>query len=501
MTRAIALLTAAVAIAASITGCLGGGSERVGGDQPAETRVLTLLDPFSSGQESAAFDQEVARLSHGALRIRVIEGSYDGPDYEAAAIRDMRDGRADLAFAASRAWDEFGAKRLRALHAPLLIDSYKLEEWVLQSDLVAPMLEELRPLGLVGIGILPGPLRRSFGISHPLAAPRDFKGLTIGTQQSRVADATMRALDASPRRLPADASGVSGIDGIERQIASIEADRLDLEGSHIMTNVDLWPRPLVVFANERSFRELTRDQRRILRTAAANVVSRMTATQVHFDSEASANLCRKGRATFDSATSHELQALRGAVNPVYALLRRDQGTAAAIDSIERLKANLDEPPTELPKCQRKASKRSTRAATKIDGVWTMDTDESTSGPEHFPENWGHWIFVFDRGRFAITQENKPSCTWGYGKFVVHGNRMSWTFTDGGGIAPSGAMNKPGEFFVFDFSVYRDTVTLTPVQGRISPINFRVKPWRRLSETPTRRYFSKRCPPPAAALGD
>ena len=40
----------------------------------ADARVLTMLDPFSSGQEVAAFNNEVARLSHGALRIRVVHG-------------------------------------------------------------------------------------------------------------------------------------------------------------------------------------------------------------------------------------------------------------------------------------------------------------------------------------------------------------------------------------------------------------------------------------------
>jgi TRAP-type C4-dicarboxylate transport system substrate-binding protein len=502
MTRAVLLLLLASAIAAavSLAGCLGGGSERVGGEQSTDARVLTILDPFSNGQEVAAFDNEVARLSHGALRIRVVDGNYQGADFEAAAIRDMRDGRADLAFAGSRAWDEFGATSLRALGAPLMIDSYRLEKRVLQSDVVGPMLEELRPLGLVGIGILPGPLRRPFGISHPLAVPRDFKGLTIGTQQSSVADATLRALGASPRRLPADASGLTGVDGIERQVGAIESDRLDVRGSHVMTNVVLWPRPLVLFANERSYGELTSDQRSILRQAAANLVSKSTTTQEQFDAETSANLCRKGNATFDSATSGELRALRSAVEPVYRQLRSDRPTADALDSIERLKRQLDARPTDLPSCKRAAAERSTAAATKIDGVWRMDTDESASRPEFFPENWGHWTFVLDRGRFGFTQENKPSCTWGYGKFVVHGNRMSWTFTDGGGIAPSGAENRPGEFFVYDFSLYRDTLTVTPVKGRISPLNFRAKPWRRLSETPTRGYFSKRCPPPAAALG-
>ena len=95
----------------------------------------------------------------------------------------------------------------------------------------------------------------------------------------------------------------------------------------------------------------------------------------------------------------------------------------------------------------------------------MDTDRSAAVPDYFDENWGHWVFVFDRGRFAITQENKTSCTWGYGTYAVNGARMAWTFQDGGGIAPNDATNRPGEYFVFDFSAYRDTLTLTPVRAR------------------------------------
>jgi hypothetical protein len=116
----------------------------------------------------------------------------------------------------------------------------------------------------------------------------------------------------------------------------------------------------------------------------------------------------------------------------------------------------------------------------------MDTDRESARPEYFEENWGRWTYVFDRGRFAITQENDRACTWAYGTFAVDGNQMSWTVTDGGGIG---------------FSAYRDTLTVTPVKGEISPRNFRAKPWRRLSDTPSRRFLSKRCPPPAAALPD
>jgi TRAP-type C4-dicarboxylate transport system substrate-binding protein len=501
MTRAALLVTVALTAAASITGCLGDESDRVGGERAAETRVLTMLDPFSSGQEVAAFSNEVARLSDGALRIRVVEGGDEGPDFEASTIRDMRRGRADLAFAASRAWDEFGVDSLRALHAPLLIDSYTLQERVLESELVGPMLEELQPLGLVGIGILPGAIRRPLGATHALAAPRDFRGLTIGTQQSRVADMTMRALGAVGQPLPATVPSLGALDGIERQVATIESDRLDAEGSHLMTNIALWPRPLVVYANERSYGKLTGDQRRILRMAAANAVSTKLAGERGLEAETTGNICRKGRTSFDSATASELRALQRAVEPVYRELERDPGTRAAIAAIERLKEDLGQPPAELPKCEPAPAEARTPAASKIDGVWRMETDRSAARPEFFPENWGSWTYVFDRGRFAITQENKLACTWGYGEFGVDGNRMSWTFTDGGGIAPSGAVNRPGEFFVFDFSAYRDTLTVTPVPGEISPPGFRAKPWRRLSDTPTRRHFSKRCPPPPAVLRD
>ena len=499
MTRRALPALIALAMVASLAGCLGGGSDRVGSDRPAEVRNLTILDAFSGGSELTDFLSEVTRLSHGTLRIRIVRNEDTSAENETAAIRAMQDGRADLGMTGTRAWDEFGAKRLRALVAPLLIDNYPLEERVLSSDLADPMLAELRPLGFVGVGILPGPMRLPFGVSHRLAGPSDFAGLTIGTQQSRVADATMRALGATPRRMPPSEGGTSGIDGFERQTFGIQGDRMDVKGSHLTTNLNLWPRPLLLFASERTYRNLTTEQWHILREAAANAVSKKITTDRRSEGEAVNSMCQRGQASFDSATPAEVEATRRAVQPVYRGLERDPGTRAAIRGIERLKRQMSERPAVVPTCTTTSRIGASDDTTELDGVWNMDTDRSASAPEYLPENWGHWVFAFDRGRFAITQENRPSCTWGYGKFTVKDNRTSWTFTDGGGIAPSDAMNKPGEFFVFDFSAYRDTMKLTPVPGEISPRNFIDKPWRRLSATPTRGYFSKRCPPPADAL--
>ena len=493
------LLAVALTSLAAVAGCSVGGTERVGGEHAPDAHELTMLSIF---EEAGQYTDEVSRLSKGELQIRLVPVEPEGVDYEAAVLRRMQAGEADLAVMGTRAWDDFGAPGLAALGAPFLVDSYPLQERIFTSDLVETILEELRPAGFEGIGILPGPLRRPFGLAGALAAPHDFQGLAIGTQQSDVAVATLQALGASPRRLPSDVaapSGLSGLDGFEFQVSGIENGRLDVPGSHLMTNVNLWPRSLVVLAGAAAYDGLTDEDQQILRTAARNVVHVKAAAEGVLEEESAANLCRKANTSFDEATPQQVLALRRAVEPVYADLERDPAVRTVIKGIEQLKEELAEPPTEVPACTPAPEAPSAVEVTDLDGVWTMDTDRSAAVPEYFDENWGHWVFVFDRGRFAITQENETSCTWGYGRYAVNGTRMSWSFLDGGGIAPNDATNRPGEYFVFDFSSYRDTLTLTPVEGEISPVNFRDQPWRRLAETPSSEHLSTRCPPPSAAL--
>ena len=56
-----------------------------------------MLNPFAGPDELTDFVDEVARLSGGALRIRIVPaGHADQPDFETATIRDVLNGRADL---------------------------------------------------------------------------------------------------------------------------------------------------------------------------------------------------------------------------------------------------------------------------------------------------------------------------------------------------------------------------------------------------------------------
>jgi TRAP-type C4-dicarboxylate transport system substrate-binding protein len=491
-----AVLSATGLALALLPGCGRSDSDKAGG-QPTQAPVVLTMAFWGSGtQELDRFFGEVTRLSEGTMRVDVRTSWRLGQRaYETGLIGDVRARKADLGVAGSRAWDSVGVKSLRPLHAPFLIDNYALEDRVVRSGLVKEMLEGLEPLGLVGLGVLPDGMRRPFGITTPLLKPADYNGLTIGTQQSRIADETMRAFGAKPVWFPVQGS-INGFDGIEQATGSVAGNRYDTAGSYLTVNVSLWPRPLVLFANRKAFDALSREQQGILRQAVANAAVGVAAadrTQERADTEI---LCQRGLVSFVTASPADLAALRRAVQPVYDELERDPQTRRLIRQIAAMRNGIR--PEAAPGCR--ASGQSVSQSSPLDGVYRVAFE---GAPRAFAENFGTWTYVVDHGRFAFTQENKQACTWAYGTFSVRGQRVDWTITDGGGIAPNNALNKPGEFFSFGWSLYRDALTLTPIKGPnsndISPMNFRVKPWHRISTTPSRRYFSKRCPPPAAAL--
>src|SRR5499427_10304030 len=218
-------LVVLLAVMAVMAGCGSSGFNKAGDSQARHPVVLTLANVNGSTGELDGFTSNVWRLSHGTMRIDVKYRWRPGQvKAETGLIGDVRAGKADLGVVGSRAWDSVGVDGFRALGAPLLIDSYALQDRVLRSPMIGQMLAGLRPLGLAGIGMLPGPLRKPLGIARPLLKPSDYAGLRFGVQQSRVAAATMRALGATPVWLPATQSMI-GLDAIEAYISAIQGNQ------------------------------------------------------------------------------------------------------------------------------------------------------------------------------------------------------------------------------------------------------------------------------------
>jgi TRAP-type C4-dicarboxylate transport system substrate-binding protein len=334
---AVALLAgSALALAA----CSGSSSDKAGGGEERPPVVLKLASITGDIQPPLqVFAEEVARRSDGTMRIEFEpEWRAGDPNAERGAIEDVKAGKADMAWVGARVFDTLDVTSFQALLTPLLVDSYELEGRVLESGIPSSMLEGVEELGVVGIGTLPGQMRKLLGVSHPFLQPSDFDGQVIGGAENELSVRTFQALGATLEALPAGGS-LEGLDATEQHLAAIWGNRYNKDAKYVGANVNLWPRPLVIFMGKKVFDSLAPKQQALLREAATAALPEALAASRAEDEEARTELCRRG-VTFALASESELAALRSALEPVYAELMADPETRSAIDAITDLKAEV-----------------------------------------------------------------------------------------------------------------------------------------------------------------
>ena len=262
----------AVVLALGAAACAGGGDKAGGGSEPVAdvaarpvgkpvTLTLAAVDSLWAEEFSAA----ASRLSGGSIRIRPQYGGDAILDYERTLVGHVRSGRADLASVGARAWDRMGVTSFQGFVAPFLVDSLELEQRVLGGPAARRALAGVERLGLVGLAVLPGPLRRPFGLSRPFLGPDDYRGATVGIRFGRVADSALRALGAAPTGYRI--GGLGRVDGAELDPGTVRNNGYDARGSALTGNVVLWARPETIVISRAAFERLAPAQRAVLRRA------------------------------------------------------------------------------------------------------------------------------------------------------------------------------------------------------------------------------------------
>jgi TRAP-type transport system periplasmic protein len=319
---------------ALLPGCSGFRSDKAGGRESSPL-VLTMANGNGAPDEVQAFADTVARLSHGRVRIDFKNNWRAGQTrYEAGLIKDVQRGKADLGWVGSRAWDAVGVTSFEALQTPFLIDSYPLEAAVLESSIPREMLRAIEPIGLVGIGVIAGPLRKPFGLERPLVRSADFAGSRFGIAESHVARETLHALGA--RAVAIRIGGfIPRLDGFEQALVPSTAPG----AKYVSVNVNLWPRPVVIFTSRHTFAALTRSERELLRRAAKPAISQSFAMVRAREAQTVAVACGAG-VKLVTATAADLTGLRAAVTPVYRELEQDAKTRSYIHLITAMRRRL-----------------------------------------------------------------------------------------------------------------------------------------------------------------
>ncbi|MGW6277311.1 TRAP transporter substrate-binding protein [Kribbella sp. NPDC055071] len=459
----------ALVVVAAVVGC-GGPVDKAGGSRSPAPVTLTMA--ASALEEIPPFVDEVGRVSGNSIRLDVVDGRSTGLS-EAAMIRSVESGEVDLAVVPARAWHARGIKDFDALIAPMALDSLTVEQQVLASDVTTDMLASVNSIGLVGIGILPGPLRKPVGITRKLLGPADFRGLRIGFSESDVGARALQTLGATP--VPSGFAGTSlaGMDGLEQQVTSVQSNLYDGMATTITDNVTLWVRPLIVVANGKKLAALDAAQVDTLRRAAQAAVRSTADLQQKLETDSAAVLCRRGKLQFVNASAAQLHQFHEAFAPVYSWLRQDTRTRSYLERIESLRAQLPAASTSDAQPCAGSEPPAATAASKLDGVYrtSFTKAELAASPllydqgEVNDDNWGNLTLTIKEGRVTLSRRDGGLDT---GTCVVRADTVLLTF------------GTTGETFGFRWNLYRDTLTLRRDESLgPGPTPFLVKPWRRV----------------------
>jgi TRAP-type C4-dicarboxylate transport system substrate-binding protein len=458
------------ALVALLVGC-GSATNKATGARAGRPVVLTLANPNAGDADVGDWMRAVERLSHGTVRIELRAGwRADEVQAERGTLEDVRAGKVDIAKIPARAWDRLGVRSFQALQAPLLVDSLELERRVVSGAVGADMLAGVRRAGVEPVGVLPGPLRLSLGVSRDLVDAAGYRGAWIGSRPSAVAAATARALGGRYVDVAAGAD-VGGVDAFDASLADISSFGYDREARSVTADVVWWPRAVTFVINRAAWGRLSSVQRAALSNAAHEAVPSVMRELRSFDRSGTRVLCdhhfplvRAGAARIDQ--------LRRAVRPVYRQLELNAGTRRMLDRIRALKKKV--PTAPVVGCRSQAEPGGPAAGPLV-GTWhTHATRELLAAAhreigESVEDSWGDVTLVLGSdARFRILNSRFPGQEVGLGTWRTRGDVLSMRAE---GTVEQGA----GDTWRYRWTLFRDALMLRKLS--VAPTALVVAPLR------------------------
>jgi TRAP-type C4-dicarboxylate transport system substrate-binding protein len=453
------VLTAIAAFAAAGCGGGGGGEDKAGG--PGAPVTLRLANTGGSIDQTPAveyFVKRVDELSGGNVRIEVVDQWAEfASDAEQQVVRGVSNGEIDLGWVGTRVFDTIGFRNFQALTAPMLVDSYALEEAVIESGVTEEMMQGLDELGVVGLGVLADGLRRPIGVTAPLLGPADWRGITFGTLRSNGQVEAIRALGATPAQIfgseREEALGKGTIQGFEFSMWLFSSTpKSPSLAPYVAANVTLWPQMDVLIANPARLEALTTKQRGWVEQAARDAAAR-SAALADKDAQALGVACESG-ARFAEASDADLAALEAAFAPANATLQEHPETKEFIDRIRALKQSTPPGPAlSIPAdCTGEAPEQAAAGAAtpnELHGIyrWTLTKEDALASesegksPEHLATFPWTFTMTLKDGKWTLRHtEAGQASTDGPDPYSVQGNRISFDW------------RRVGAILIFTFSV-------------------------------------------------
>jgi TRAP-type C4-dicarboxylate transport system substrate-binding protein len=194
-------LTVAVATVAALVGLSACSTTPISkaGSAGQRPQAIVLQMPDGSDPDGLYLAQDVARISHGALKVTIDSKTYNSqsPANEARLTAAVRTGRVGFAYQPARDWAAAGVPGFQALMAPFAITTVAASQRVAASPVATAVLGQLPGYGVVGLGLIAGEPRQVLSV-RPLFGPPQFAGQKIRIVDNPQAAALVTALGARP---------------------------------------------------------------------------------------------------------------------------------------------------------------------------------------------------------------------------------------------------------------------------------------------------------------
>ena len=355
---AVALLGAA-AVAVGLAACGSSKKSSSSGGGSISLRlgyVTTPLHPY--GLSIAKYKAAVEAASGGKITINPLPGASGGNDV--TLLDDVSGGSIEMAAVSTAVWDGKGVNVFQPLQTPFLITNYGLAEAVEGGSIGQAMLADPNgpaKLGLVGLGLLEGGLRKPVGRTVALTSLATFKGKKIRAPASKIMTSALKALGAEPVSIPlGDVSTAlqnGTVDGMEANYGLIVTQKFNENAKFVTADVTLWPFPAAVVINKAQWDKLSADQQKILQDAGKNL-AKDSIEGIFINPPAGATnfvkvLCDAGM-TFAIAGDANRAALAAAAKPAIDALAADPAAGGYVKQIQDAKAAAPPPaaPPPLP---------------------------------------------------------------------------------------------------------------------------------------------------------
>lgn len=233
---------------------LGGCALGAAAAEPMVLKFSHVVAPNTpKGLGAQKFAELAARYTDGAVRVEVYPNSTLYKDKE--EMEALQLGAVEFIAPSLAKFGPLGVRAFEVFDLPYIFDSFEALHEVTRGALGQDMLALLEPRGIKGLAFWDNGFK-SFSANRPLRRPEDFKGLSMRIQSSKVLDAQMRALGASPRVTAFSevyqALAAHVVDGTENPHSNFFTQRMNEVQSHmtitnhgylgyaVITNTKFW---------------------------------------------------------------------------------------------------------------------------------------------------------------------------------------------------------------------------------------------------------------------